>query len=212
MLKTQEPPAFLNQDWRRIFEEEYQDRQIHAFSKGYNIPLHAHDIWIVCQGVVQLCTVDLEGYESILGLACPDMPFGPPLTQISVYEAIALTDVMLVHIHQSELERFPSLAQRISIQLNRRFQQTEALLSIVHQRQTKARIKQLLLFLTREVGEVTPKGIRLWVRFTHQQIANLAGTNRVTASRILVMLRREGWLSVDQTYHFVIHDSVVSDY
>ncbi|ABW31438.1 Crp/Fnr family transcriptional regulator [Acaryochloris marina] len=211
MFKTQELPASSNQNWRQMLEDEYQGRQTYAFSKGFNVPLHIHDIWIVCRGVVQICTLDSEGQESILGLACPDMPFGPPLTQIKAYEAIALTDVVLMRIEQSELERSPLLAQRILIQLNRRFQQTEALLSIVHHRLIRKRIEQLLLLLAREVGEMTPEGVRICVRFTHQQIANLTGTSRVTASRILSSLRKEGWMSVDQTSHFVIHDSAVSE-
>lgn len=211
MHTAQKASALTSTDWSQIFEEEYQGRQTHAFSKRYNIPLNTHDIWVVCRGVVQLCTLDPEGHESILGLAFPGMPFGTPLTQISAYEAIALTDVVLMYIHQTELEDSPLLAQRVLTQLNRRIQQTEVLLSLVHQFQTKARIKQLLLFLTREIGEPTPEGIRIWVRFTHQQIANLAGTNRVTVSRILSKLRKEGWLSTDPANHYVIHEDANFD-
>ena len=165
MLKTQEQPTSSCPNWVQILEEEFQGRQTHAFAKGYNIPLYKNDIWIVCQGIVQLCTLDPEGHESILGLACPDMPFGASLTQIAAYEAFAFTDVVLMRIDQAELEQSPSLAQRLVVQLNRRFQQTETLLSITHQCQIKTRIQQLMLLLAKEIGVATPEGKRLRIRF-----------------------------------------------
>lgn len=212
MLKTQESTAPTFESWRQLLEESYQGRQTYEFSKGFNIPLYSNDVWIVCRGVVQLSTLELEGQESILGLACPDMSFGLPITQVSPYEAVALTHVVLMRIQRKEIGQSPLLTQGMLMQLHRRLEQTEALLAITHHRHMRDRIEQLLVFLQKEVGEVSPEGIRIWVRFTHQQIANLASTNRVTVSRILGDLRKEGRLSIDETRHMVVHNSAGHDF
>ena len=211
MLQTQIPAAFSPAHWSELLEEVYQGRQTYECKGGFNIPLHSHDVWMVCRGIVQLGTVHSDGNEAILGIAYPEMPFGLPLTQIDPYIATSLSDVVLMRLSQREIEQSPALAQGINFQLNRRLQQTEALLNLVHQRHLRARLQQLLLLLATEVGKQTPDGIRIGVRLTHRQLANLVGTTRVTMTNTIGLLRKEGWLSVDKTRHFVIHDSVGYD-
>lgn len=211
MSQTQISPALSSFHWSQSLEEVYQGRQTYEFKRGFNIVLHSHDIWIVCRGIIQLHTSDGDGNEAILGLACPEMPFGLPLTQIDPYTATALTDVVLMRISQQELEQSPILAQGIQVQLNRRLQQTEALLALNLHRRVSERFQELLLLLTREIGEQVPNGYRIGARLTHQQIAGLIGATRVTATRILGELRKKRWLSVDKTRHIVIHESSVVD-
>lgn len=211
MPQTQVSSALSSIRWSKLLEEVYRGRQTYEFKRGVAIPLHSHDIWIVCRGMLQLHTVDCDGNDAILGLAYPEMPFGSPLTQISPYTATALSDVMLMRISQIELEQSPVLAQGVLLQLNRRLQQAEALFALIHYPRVSDRLQELLLLLTREIGEQTPEGIRIGIRLTHQQIADLAGATRVTATRVLGTFRKEGWLSIDKTRHIVIHNSVVGD-
>lgn len=207
MLKTQVVTADSSTHGPQLFEEVCRGRPTYKFKGGLYIPLYPSDIWMIRQGVVQLSTVHCDGEEAILGLVYPDMPFGLPLTQVDPHEAIALSNVELIRISQTELEQSPLLAQGILRQLNRRLQQTEALLSLINQRLVSARLQALLLLLTQELGQVTPDGVRIQVRLTHQQLANLVGTTRISVTRILGYLRKEGWLSIDQTRHIVIHDA-----
>lgn len=211
MPQTQVSPAQSSIQWSQLLEEVYQGRQTYEFKRGVNIPLHAQDIWIVCRGIVQLVTWQRDGNQAILGLACPEMPFGLPLTQLSPYTATTLSDVVLMRISQTELEQSPMLAQGIQIQLNRRLKQTEALLALNLHHRTSERLQALLLLLTREIGERTPNGIRIGVRLRHQQLAELSGTTRVTVTQILGSLRKKGWLSLDRTRYIVLHDSAVVD-
>lgn len=73
------------------------------------------------------------------------------------------------------------------------------------------RVQELLLLLSKEIGEQTSDGIRIRVRLNHHQLAGLAGTTRVTVTRILGLLRERGWLSLDKTRHFILHKSAVVD-
>lgn len=207
MLQTQVSVSPAPTDWRQVFEEAYQGRHTYDFKSGHPIPMEAQDLWIVCRGIVQLGTLFPSGDEAVLGFVYPAMPFGLPLTQLDPYEAVALTDAVLMRLNQVELESSPLLAQGVLQQLSRRLQQTEAILAMISQRRVYDRLLQLLLMLKQEVGQVTPDGVRLEVRLTHQQLANLLGTTRVTITRLLGNLRQEGWLSIDRTRHFVIADA-----
>lgn len=194
-----------------MLEELCQGRQTYHFGKGLKIPLSSQEIWILRQGLVILSTFFSDGGEANLSLVYPDMPFGLPLTQVDPYEAIALTDVVLIRLNQIEVENSPLLAQEILQQINRRLQITEALLVVLHHNSVSCRLQALLLLLTKEIGEQTPEGIRIGVRLSHQQLADLVGTTRVTVTKTLKSLRKEGWLSLDQTQNFILHDAVDVD-
>lgn len=191
-------------DLRLLLERLYQDRVMHPFRSGQNIPITPHEIWVVCRGVVQLGTFYDTGDEALLGLACASMPFGLPLTLIRPYHATALSDVDLMRLTWTEVEQSPALAQGIFQHMARRLRQTEAILAMVGYRRVEDRLRHLLMLLKREVGQPTPEGTRLGVRLTHQQLANAIGTTRVTITRLISQLREEGWLSIDRDRHIVL--------
>jgi CRP-like cAMP-binding protein len=195
--------ATVSNDWRQLLEDLYQGRNVTTVKSGQFITMQSNEVFIVCRGVVQLSTLYPNGDEGILGLICPSMPFGTPLSQLIPYEAIALTDVVLMRVHIMEIEQSPRLAQSLFRELMRRLQQTEMLLAIAGYRRVDDRLRQLLELLRQEMGQVTAQGTRLTVRLTHQQIAGLIGTTRVTVTRLLREFRAEGWMSFDSTRHIL---------
>jgi CRP-like cAMP-binding protein len=195
--------ATVSNDWRQLLENLYQGRNVTTVKSGQFITMQSNEVFIVCRGVVQLSTLYPNGDEGILGLICPSMPFGTPLSQLIPYEAIALTDVVLMRVHIMEIEQSPRLAQSLFRELMRRLQQTEMLLAIAGYRRVDDRLRQLLELLRQEMGQVTAQGTRLTVRLTHQQIAGLIGTTRVTVTRLLREFRDEGWMSFDSTRHIL---------
>jgi CRP-like cAMP-binding protein len=174
------------------------------FRRGTAIPIQPDRIWIVRQGLVQLGSLYPNGEESILGILSQHMPFGLPLTQVDPYNAIALTDVVLISQSVSQLQRSPALTQFVNQAATKRLRQTEAILAMLGYRRIDDRLRQFLILLAGEIGETTPKGIRLSVRLTHQTIANATGTTRVTATRLLGVLRQEGWMYFDPDRHIVL--------
>jgi CRP-like cAMP-binding protein len=57
------------------------------------------------------------------------------------------------------------------------------------------------------MGEPMPEGTRLRVRLTHQNLANAIGTTRVTVTRLLSKLKREGAITIDRDRHIILTDS-----
>lgn len=191
-------------DPRQFLEEVYQGRTLHAFHAGQPIPMTPNDLWIVCRGVVQLTTLYPNGDEALLGLVCPSMPFGLPISLVYPYQAIALCDVNLMSLTLAELQQHPTLMQEVFQHLARRLRQAEAMLAMAGCRRVEERLRQFLLLLQMEVGQPAPEGTRLTVRLTHQHLASAIGTTRVTVTRLLGKLKEEGWLKLDRDRHIIL--------
>nr|WP_235927086.1 helix-turn-helix domain-containing protein [Gloeocapsopsis dulcis] len=193
----------------RIEEQEETsigDRRKYVYLKGELIPLKPQVIWQVDQGLVKLSTLSETGEEIVVGLAGPGMPFGVDLTSLHTYQAIALSQVQLLCYSFSELAASPLLAAQVLPQINQRLRQSEALLAIFGQRRVKDRFEQLLQLLKQEIGQPTDRGIRLSVRFTHQELAEACSTTRVTITRLLGKLQEEGKVSIDAKNHIVLNE------
>jgi PAS domain S-box-containing protein len=183
----------------------YQNRPLHTYSKGEIIPLSSTNIWLVTQGLVKLTTMSETGNEVLIGLAGLSMPFGVSMTSLPTYQATAFSEtVELVSFSLSEINNSPQLIQAIFPQVNQRLRQTEQLLAVSGKRQVKDRLLHLLMLLKQELGEPIPQGIRLRVRFTHQELADACCTTRVTVTRLLGQLQKQKKIAFDSNHHLIL--------
>ncbi|WP_199320326.1 PAS domain-containing protein [Leptolyngbya sp. FACHB-261] len=181
------------------------DRMVQSYVRGEVIPLVPQSVWQIRQGLVKLTTVSARGEEVLIGLVGSSMPFGPDLTALPVFQATALSEqVQLVSIPLVEVAASPKLAQALLQSFNQRLQHTEALLAISGELRVNDRLHQLLQLLKREVGEPTAEGTRLGVRLTHEDLANACCTSRVTITRLLSKLQRQGKLSFCPKRHMIL--------
>jgi CRP-like cAMP-binding protein len=60
------------------------------------------------------------------------------------------------------------------------------------------------LMLGQEMGTPSADGVRLQVRFTHQHLAHIIGSTRVTIHHILKDFQRQGLICLDAKRHIVI--------
>ncbi len=183
-----------------------QNRLWHKYSKGETIPLNTGTIWYVCQGCVKLSTLCETGEEVIVGLAGEGMVFGSSLTALQIYQATALSDVALVSIHLAEIAASPALSHTMLPKINQRLRQTESFLLIAVRRRVQDRFHQLLLLLKQEIGQSVAEGIRLSIRFTHEELANACCTTRVTITRLMGKLQQQGKISFDSRHHIILKD------
>ncbi|PSN18813.1 transcriptional regulator [filamentous cyanobacterium CCP5] len=193
-----------------LLEQLYQERALNPFPAGRAIPLRADEVLVICRGLVQLFTIQQDGSETLLGIAGPSMPIGLPLTTVEPYWATALTDIDLLMLPMAEIESSPVLTVGLFRNLLLRLQQTEAWLALSGRRLVADRLKQLLLLLARDFGQVEPGGIRIPIRLTHHQLATAIGTTRVTVTRLLKDFKDEGWMTVEQRNFVLNTDRSVS--
>jgi PAS domain S-box-containing protein len=182
-------------------EDEYTtavDRQKHIYCKGDIIPLEPKTLWVVRQGLVKLSTLNERGEEVLVGLLSSSMPFGSSLTDLPTYQAIALSDkVELINVPLCEFDASPQLAQSLLPQISQRLRQTESLLAISGRRHVQDRLHYLLLFLKEKFGQKVAQGTRLSMRLTHQELADACCTTRVTITRLLGSLQKQGKIAFD---------------
>ncbi|CAK6696469.1 Crp/Fnr family transcriptional regulator [Synechococcus sp. CCY9201] len=204
MVFTPSPEAGRSDGFRAVLEECYQKRSLVHLAAGSSVPLLRHTIWLVVRGMVKLGAVSIHGDELLLGLAGPNEPFGEPLTDVQAFQAITVTDTDLLCFTSQDIQNDPQLATAMLRAVAARQRQSEAMLALLGLRRIEERLRGFLELLAEQYGQPCPQGLRLNLRLTHQDLASALSTTRVTVTRILGVLRDEGWLQIDDERRLVI--------
>lgn len=190
----------LQLDAKKSQEEQY----LEYYQKGEEISLQKPGLWQVYRGVVQLSRFNDSYQEAVVGWIAPNHAFGSLVHSASLHRAVAMTDVYIRHYKQKEIAQNSQLARQLVSELSYRLVRAEQMVTITSLRKVESRLKELLQMLKEEMGHPVEKGIRLTARFTHQNIADAICTTRVTVTRILGDLQRQGLLEFDCDRHIVI--------
>lgn len=164
---------------------EFVDR-VSQFRRGELLTLQPKLLWQLEQGFVRTLTWDEVGNVTTLGIWGAGEFVGQPLSQLQPYQIECLTEV--------QAKKLSSVEATSSTTMLNHVHQTEKLLSIVHCKQTSTRLLLLLEWLSQRFGQRVDRGWLLELRLTHQVISEIIGTTRVTVTRLLRQLEREGKL------------------
>ena len=177
------------------------------YRQGDEIPALDFGVWRVDRGIVQLSRIGADGNEVIVGFITTNGTFENNLFgSLVAYRAIALSNVDLQYFSQQNIADSPSLAKSLLANFGARLIKTQQLLTISLINNKKERLRELLLILKKEIGIPTADGVRLQIRFTHQYIANIICTTRVSITRMLGDFQRQGLISLDTERHIVIKE------
>jgi CRP-like cAMP-binding protein len=197
---TSSPPLSL----RGSLEDTFQRRDLVSLTAGSRVPMLRHHVWLVARGMVKLSSMNEQGEDVLLGLAGPNEPFGEPLSNLDLYEATTLSDCDLLCLSMDEIQQTPHLASTLMLALISRTRQSEALIALLGLRRVEDRVRGFLELLAEEYGQPCEDGLRLNLRLTHQDIAGALSTTRVTVTRVLGLLKEEGWLKLSSQRQLVI--------
>jgi CRP-like cAMP-binding protein len=196
-----------NQITSKLYLELNEDKLLLQFyEKGEEIPLFEQGFWQVYRGVVQLSRINLKGEEITVGWAIKNTAFGTLLKHTGVDRAQALSDVYVRWLSPQDIEKYPHFGRILLDQLSRRLIIAEHLLTITGLKRVEDRLWELLLLLKQEIGQTAVNGTRLTVRFTHQNLADMICTTRVTVTRMLGDFQTRGLIVVDHDRHLIIQD------
>ncbi|MEH2160533.1 MAG: Crp/Fnr family transcriptional regulator [Nostoc sp.] len=155
------------------------------FSRREVIP-HQNDVlWRIEQGAVRTLTWGEDGTFITLGYWGLGDLIGYPLSKVKPYQIECLTGVEVSIVP-------PHLWHQDTNALLSHIQQAEDLLSIVHRKPTSLRLWQFLVWLSEKFGRDVEKGKLIDLNVTHQDIAEVLNTTRVTVTRLLHQLEEEG--------------------
>jgi CRP-like cAMP-binding protein len=167
------------------------------------LPLRHDLLWRIERGVVRTKTWNEEGKPITLGYWGSGDIVGQPLSQVNPYEIECLTNVEVTYLPSGRWHQYLE-----AILLHTR--QTEELLSIIHYEPMKERLLKFLGLLYRKFGRTLDQGQLIDVRLTHQSIAEVVGTTRVTVTRLLKQFEREGIIA-SRRRHLIILSKKVLD-
>ena len=151
-------------------------------------------LWKIEHGIVRTVTWSDEGTVTTLGFWGPGDVVGRCLSTLNPYQIECLTDVQVSGL-RSHL--WPSTLESIL----RHVQHTEELLDIAHCQRVPVRLIRLLLWLEQKFGRADleiPEGRLIDLRLTHQVLAEATNTTRVTVTRLLSQLARQGKIKRSQ--------------
>ncbi len=202
MLLTDQPIWNIHQRNKEgLFLESYE--------KGEEILLCDGEVWQVYRGVMQLSKINSKGEETVVGWITPDRIFGNLFNHQVSYRLVALADIYARRFKIQEIQQSPNIIRALISEFSYHSIQSQKLLAIKALRRVDERLWHLLLMLSQEIGHTTDNGIRLNIRFTHQNLAKVICTTRVTITRVLGDFQNRGWLEFDEFRHIVIKTSAI---
>lgn len=175
------------------------DLTLHTFSHCDLIPLRPDALWLLDRGAVRTLTWNEEGTVVTLGYWGSGDVVGQPLSNLKPYQIECLTSVEACCIPLDQ-------SYRILDAIWRHSQQTEELLCLVHSERIPQRLQQFLVWLARKFGRKVEQGQLIDLRLTHQELAEVVGTTRVTVTRQLQQFERDGIISRPRRNFIVLHD------
>lgn len=156
-------------------------------------------VFILCSGRAKLTTSSSEGRTLIVKIAEAGEVLGASATILGrPYEVSAetLEPSQLNFIKRDDFLRFLNSHTEACLhtaqQLSEKYQSAQReIRSLGLAQSTAEKLGKLLLDWCALHGETTPKGIRLKVLLTHEEIAQMIGTTRETVTRMLSDFKRK---------------------
>jgi CRP/FNR family transcriptional regulator len=169
-------------------------------------------VFILCGGRAKLTTSSAEGKTLIVKIAEPGEVLGASATILGrPYEVSAETiePSQLNFIKRENFLRFlqshVEVCMHTAQQLSEKYQSAQREIRSLGLSQTTAeKLARLLLGWCNSSGEETPKGIRLTVLLTHEEVAQMIGTTRETVTRIFSDFKRRHIIEVKGSSIFVV--------
>jgi len=163
----------------------------------------ADAIFFIEKGRVRLTRLSPEGKTVILALLGPGDLIGEAAWEAGEHDSYAetLEDSRIYQIGREAFQAFvrenPEFGLRLIQIIGIRLKQAQARIEDLVFRQVPSRVARLLLGLAETHGKVTPNGIRVEFPLTHQEIADLVGSSRVTVTQILNRFRSSHWIEIE---------------
>ena len=181
------------------------DRTQRRFSPRNSLPLASNYLWRIDSGVARSLTWLEDGTVVALGVWGKGDLVGKALSKTDPLQIECLTRV--------EATPVPATADEQTVAaLLKHLQQAEDLLMIRSHKRTEQTLVRLLNWLAKRFGHEVENGQLIDLRLTHQDIAELLGTTRVTITRMLTQLEQQNLIQRLPMHRIVLHEDELWHY
>lgn len=192
----------------------YQQSQM-IFQPGDNRSV----LYFVMTGRVRLYEILPDGRAITLSILGVNDVFAQSSNQNNYFHDVyaeAMKDSIVAAIQESALENLmeqsPLLASRIIYSFSQQLSQSQVLIEGLLGRDVSLRLVNILLKLATEFGVDTPNnGVSIELGLTHQELADMIGSNRVTVTRKLIELQKKKLIKVENRTIFLLNKQALQD-
>jgi CRP-like cAMP-binding protein len=159
----------------------------HTFAPKESIPLREEELWIIAHGLVRTLTWTDQGNVISLGYWGTGELVGLPLAKLSPFQAECVT--------RTEARLVPQ--EQWSYHLNailENAQRSAQLASFLAHDRTLNRLAYLIEWLGVRFGKKVSEGVLIDIPLPHSAIGEMVGCSRVTVTRFLGALQKQGAL------------------
>ncbi|WP_174614640.1 Crp/Fnr family transcriptional regulator [Virgibacillus ihumii] len=196
-------------DWTPIIKEsdiyEYGINQ-HLYHQSDKIDT----VFLVISGRVRQYLISADGQEKALAIAGTNCLIGENKTVDSdVYfeSAVAVSKVKAASLSYNKFEsilyNFPNLIKQYIDLLNRKIRLASVYNLELSYGSSVYRIYDAFYHLALNYGRQMDSGITILLKFTHQELANLVGTSRVTVAKTVNEMLKNRIITKDGKYYHI---------
>jgi CRP/FNR family transcriptional regulator len=163
----------------------------------------SESIYFIEKGRVRLTRLSPDGRTVILALLGPGDMIGEAAWDLGEHDCYGetLEEARLYQLSRESFENLvrqnPEFGLRLIQVIGFRLKQAQARIEDLVFRQVPSRVARLLVNLAEHHGKVTPNGIRVEFPLTHQEIADMVGSSRVTVTQVLNKFRSSQWIGIE---------------
>jgi len=174
-------------------------------------------VFILCSGRAKLTTSSTEGKTLIVKIAEPGEVLGASATILGKpYEVSGETiePAQLNFIKRDDFLKLLGTSGETCLhtaqQLSEKYHSAQReIRSLGLSQTTSEKLAKLFLDWCARDGEITPKGVRLKLLLTHEEIAQMIGTTRETVTRLLSDFKRKKIIEMKGSSVFVLSKSAL---
>lgn len=155
------------------------------FHPGDELPQRTNHLWLIINGVVKSYTVSEEGTSITLGFWGVEDLVGESLSKVFPHTLKCMSEVEAIAIDRAEWAT-------VSRNLLYHAQQTQQLMYILRSTRIAKRLWLLLEWMAGKFGREIRQGKLIDFKLTHQELADVVGTTRITVTKTLNQFEREG--------------------
>lgn len=175
------------------------------------------NVYLLKKGRVKIANTAPSGKEVTFDILEPGEIFG----ELDVLEdaprstsAETLDDALICVIPRKDFDQYLAMHPNVTIKLTKliglRLKKIQSRVEDLVFRDVPARLAHLLSELSKTDGVAEKQGVRLKVRLTHQEMANLIGCSRETVSTIMGQFRDQGLIQMDGRTITIVNEKGLS--
>jgi CRP-like cAMP-binding protein len=171
---------------------------VQSFSPRSVLPSRLGYVWRIKAGAVRTMTWLEDGTTVVLGIWGSGGVVGRGLSQVEPYQIECITTVEAIAIPLTTLPNLPEV-------LFTHVHQAEALNLIRSYKRVDVMLVKFLEWLSQRFGQEVENGQMIDLRLTHLDIADAIGATRVTVTRTLKQLEKQGIIECIPLKRIILH-------